>query len=60
MHVCLKETTYGLNIWMHLGIEGKFWQEGAGTVLISATQEGETVESLWKSPQQLQWPLAGY
>lgn len=30
-------------MWMHLGIEGKFWQEGAGTVLISATLEGETV-----------------
>lgn len=33
---------------------------GMGTVLISAALEAGTVESLWKSPQQLQWMFAGY
>lgn len=33
---------------------------GMGTVLISAGLEAGTVESLWKSPQQLQGLFAGY
>lgn len=31
-----------------------------GRVLISAVLEAQTVESLWKRPQQLQWLFAGY
>lgn len=35
-------------------------RRGMGRVLISAVLEAGTVESLWKSPQQLQWLFAGY
>lgn len=50
--VHLRESTFSLNIYVYAWILAR---GGMDTVLISAALAAGTVESLWKSPQQLQW-----
>lgn len=50
MHVCI-DSMY---------VRKVLARKETGTVLISVIPEAGTVESLWKSPQQLLWLFAGY